>query len=329
MTTQSHTQKNAQDLALEAIDIEIDAIQRIKRQIGPTFNQACDLILNNSGRVIVLGMGKSGHISHKIAATLASTGTAAFFVHPGEANHGDLGMITRHDIVLAISHSGETPEILSLLPLISHLNCPLIVISGHPHSRLAQKATIFLNAQIDREACPLGLAPTASTTATLVLGDALAVALLKKRAFTPADFARFHPGGSLGKRLTLHIEALMHSGDQLPITSPQCHVHDALIEMTSKRLGVTLITDQERLVGLFTDGDLRRTLETHTTSLHQLTMADVMTTTFETLPLDTLAYEALQLMQAKKITMLPIVEEGRLLGLIHIHDLLKAGLGDT
>jgi arabinose-5-phosphate isomerase len=280
-----------------------------------------------SGRVVVTGMGKSGHIAGKIAATLASTGTPAFFVHPGEASHGDLGMITRQDVVLALSNSGETAEIVTILPLIKRLAVPLIALTGNPQSTLAQCATAHINVAVAQEACPLGLAPTASTTAALVMGDALAVALLQVKGFSRDDFALSHPGGSLGKRLLLKVSDVMHGGDAVPAVADHALVSQALVEMTNKKLGMTAVVDAtQRVMGIFTDGDLRRMLEKNR-DVHSTPIAEVMTTGCTTISADRLAAEAMQIMEHKKINALLVVDDQqRLVAALNMHDLLRAGL---
>jgi arabinose-5-phosphate isomerase len=277
--------------------------------------------------VVVIGMGKSGHIGGKIAATLASTGTPAFFVHPGEASHGDLGMITASDVVLALSNSGETAEIITILPIIKRLNVPLITLTGNPESTLAKAATANINVRVEREACPLDLAPTASTTAALVMGDALAIALLEARGFTKEDFARSHPGGALGRRLLLLIDDLMHTGDAIPAVGPDTLLSNALMEMTRKGLGMTAVVDaQRRLVGVFTDGDLRRAID-HKVDVHVARVGEVMTTNCKTMHPGMLAAEALQLMDSKMINALPVVnDDNELVGALNMHDLLRAGV---
>jgi arabinose-5-phosphate isomerase len=272
-------------------------------------------------------MGKSGHIGGKIAATLASTGTPAFFVHPGEASHGDLGMITASDVVLALSNSGETAEIITILPIIKRLNVPLITLTGNPESTLAKAATANINVRVDREACPLDLAPTASTTAALAMGDALAIALLESRGFTELDFARSHPGGALGRRLLLLIDDLMHTGAAIPAVGPDTLLSNALMEMTRKGLGMTAVIDgQGRLVGVFTDGDLRRAID-HKVDVHVARVGDVMTTNCKTIRPGMLAAEALQLMDSKSINALPVVNDDNILvGALNMHDLLRAGV---
>jgi arabinose-5-phosphate isomerase len=277
------------------------------------------------GRVVVSGMGKSGHIARKIAATLASTGTPAFFVHPGEASHGDLGMITPVDVVLALSNSGETDELLTILPAIKRQGNPLILMTGNPASSLAAMGDAHLDVSVPEEACPLGLAPTASTTAALVMGDALAIALLEARGFTDEDFARSHPAGMLGRRLLLHIADIMHGGDKIPLTGADATLSDALVEMTRKGLGMTAIVDADQhLLGIFTDGDLRRAVDNNNIDLRTTPVTSLMTVNPKTIAPDKLAIEAARLMEAHKIHALLVVDEGRLVGALNIHDLLRA-----
>ena len=320
--------KKLQELALAVIETEARAITGLAGEINqPTFIQACRLMLACQGRVVVTGMGKSGHIAGKIAATLASTGTPAFFVHPGEASHGDLGMITSADVVLALSNSGETAEIITILPIIKRLNVPLITMTGNPGSTLSGAAAANINVTVDREACPLGLAPTASTTAALAMGDALAVALLESRGFTEEDFARSHPGGALGRRLLLLIDDLMHTDEAIPQVGLETPITDALMEMTRKGLGMTAIVDpQGKLAGIFTDGDLRRLID-HRVDLHKALVKDVMTADCKTAHRGMLAAEALQIMDSAKINALPVVDmENTLIGALNMHDLLRAGV---
>ena len=320
--------RKLQELALAVIDTEASAITRLASEINqPSFIAACRLMLACKGRVVVTGMGKSGHIAGKIAATLASTGTPAFFVHPGEASHGDLGMITTADVLLALSNSGETGEIVTILPIIKRLDVPLITMTGNPQSTLSQAATANINVSVEKEACPLGLAPTASTTAALAMGDALAVALLESRGFTEEDFARSHPGGALGRRLLLLIDDLMHTGDAIPKVSINTSLTDALMEMTRKGLGMTAVVDaRNKLVGIFTDGDLRRTID-HKIDLHDATVKDVMTADCKTVHPGMLAAEALQIMDSTKINALPVVnDDNELVGALNMHDLLRAGV---
>ena len=320
--------RKLQELALAVIDTEAAAITGLASEIKqPSFIAACRLMLGCKGRVVVTGMGTSGHIAGKIAATLASTGTPAFFVHPGEASHGDLGMITPSDVLLALSNSGETGEIVTILPIIKRLDVPLIAMTGNPQSTLSQAATANINVCVEKEACPLGLAPTASTTAALAMGDALAVALLESRGFTEEDFAQSHPGGALGRRLLLLIDDLMHTGDTIPRVGIDTPLTDALMEMTRKGLGMTAIVDEhDRLAGVFTDGDLRRTID-HKIDLHVATVRDVMTADCKTVHPGMLAAEALQIMEHKKINALPVVnDDNKLVGALNMHDMLRAGV---
>jgi len=314
-------------LGLAVIRTEAEAVAALAGRIGDAFVRACTYMLHCEGRIVVLGMGKSGHIGSKIAATLASTGSPAFFVHPGEASHGDLGMITGRDVVLAISNSGETEEILTILPLIKRLGVPLISLTGRPQSTLARTADVNLDVSVQQEACPLGLAPTSSTTATLVMGDALAVSLLEARGFTAEDFARSHPGGRLGRRLLLLVKDIMHTGDAIPMVDVSARLGEALVEMTNKGLGMTAVVDGDaRLVGIFTDGDLRRALD-HRIDVHEARVAEVMTPHGKTVTADMLAAEALQFMEASKINGLFVVDEDdRIVGAFNMHDLLRAGV---
>ncbi|MFN3918815.1 MAG: KpsF/GutQ family sugar-phosphate isomerase [Methylohalobius sp.] len=315
-------------LGLEVIRLEAEAVGALASRIDENFSRACQLMLECRGRVIVTGMGKSGHICGKIASTLASTGTPAFFVHPGEASHGDLGMITEHDVVLALSNSGETAEIITIIPLIKRLGVPLIAMTGRPDSTLAQQATVHIDVSVRQEACPLGLAPTASTTAALAMGDALAVALLSARGFTQADFARSHPAGSLGRRLLLKIDDVMHTGADIPAVHESVSLSEALLEMTAKKLGMTAVIDNERRVrGIFTDGDLRRLFEHGHFDLRTTPIGEVMTLNCITVPTGILAAEAVKLMQERKINALLVVDDdGRLVGALNMHDLLRAGV---
>ena len=313
--------------AQRTIRLEIEAVEGLLAHIDADFVRACELILQSNGRVIVLGMGKSGHIGNKIAATLASTGTPAFFVHPAEASHGDMGMITRQDVILALSNSGSTAEIVTLLPLIKRMGIPLISMTGNPESPLAQAAEVNLDARVAQEACPLNLAPTSSTTATLVLGDALAIALLEARGFTADDFAFSHPGGALGRRLLLKVEHVMHTGAALPQVARGTLLRDALMEMTRKGLGMTAILEADgRLAGIFTDGDLRRTLD-RTIDVHSTRIEDVMTSHGKTARADMLAAEALKIMEDNKINSLIVVDDQDCpVGAFNLGDLLRAGV---
>ncbi len=315
-------------LGLAVIETEVAAIAALQARIGETFVQACRSMLNCQGRIVVIGMGKSGHIGGKIAATLASTGSPAFFVHPGEASHGDLGMITPQDVVLALSNSGETGEVLTILPLIKRLGVPLIALTGNPQSSLATAAHAHIDVSVGKEACPLGLAPTSSTTATLVMGDALAIALLEARGFTAEDFALSHPGGTLGRRLLLHVEDIMHKGDEIPKVADDALLSDALLEMSNKGLGMTAVVgSQGELVGIFTDGDLRRALDDQQLDVRQATVSAVMTRGGTQIRSDILAAEALQIMDQRKINALLVVNsQNELVGALNMHDLLRAGV---
>jgi arabinose-5-phosphate isomerase len=299
----------------------------LSSRIDEAFARACQLCLAASGRVVVTGLGKSGHVGSKIAATLASTGTPAFFLHAAEASHGDLGMVSRGDVLVAISNSGETAELLALLPHLKRLGVPVIAITGGGDSTLARDAAVNLDVSVTEEACPHNLAPTASTTATLAMGDALAIALLEARGFTPEDFARSHPGGSLGRRLLLHVSDVMRQGDALPRVTADTPLGAGLLEMSRKGLGLTAIVDgEDRVVGVFTDGDLRRVLDRQI-DLHGSTMQAVMTSNPRSIGPQALAAEAVNLMEQHRITALPVVDaEGRLVGALNIHDLLRAGV---
>jgi len=307
--------------------IEARAVADLEHRLGPEFAAACALMLACQGRVVVTGMGKSGHVGNKIAATLASTGTPAFFLHPGEAMHGDIGMITARDVVLALSNSGETDELVAILPVIKRLDIPLIALTGSRDSTLGRYASVTLDVSVPQEACSLNLAPTASTTATLAMGDALAVAVLEARGFTEEDFARSHPGGTLGRRLLLHVEDVMHRGDTLPAVSPDTLLSAGLLEMSRKGLGMTAIVDERRrVIGVFTDGDLRRAFERQL-DVHQTRMQDVMTRNPKVAQPRMLAAEAVHLMETYRITALPVVDaEGVLIGALNVHDLLRAGV---
>ncbi|MFT6264237.1 MAG: arabinose-5-phosphate isomerase [Oleiphilaceae bacterium] len=313
--------------AKRTITIERDAIANLFERIDEKFSSACELMTDCKGRVIVTGMGKSGHIAKKIAATLASTGTPSFFVHPGEASHGDLGMITNNDVVLAISNSGNTTEIITILPLIKRMGIPLISMTGNPDSILAKQSNVNLDVSITQEACPLGLAPTSSTTVTLVMGDALAVALLESKNFSEQDFAFSHPGGSLGKKLILTVADLMHTGDRIPKVNLGTLLSEGLIEISEKGLGLTAIVNKEnKLKGLFTDGDLRRTFDAKL-DLLSTTIDDVMTTQCKTITANILAAEALSIMEQNKITGLLVTNNDQeVIGALHMHDLLRAGV---
>lgn len=320
-------ESNFTDQARRVLEIEARAIQGLIPRLDASFTQACELCLACTGRVVVTGMGKSGHVGGKIAATLASTGTPAFFVHPGEASHGDLGMITPKDLVVAVSNSGETAEIITILPLLKRSGVKLITLTGKSDSTLAQAATVNLDIGVDEEACPLNLSPTASTTAALAMGDALAVALLKSRGFTREDFARSHPGGTLGRRLLLLVGDLMHTGEEVPKVSPDTLLAGGLVEMTAKGLGITAIVDANgKLEGVYTDGDLRRSLD-NAVDVHTTTMRDVMTKNAKTLRPKLLAAEAVRLLEQHKITSLIVVDEDTtVVGALNVHDLFRAGV---
>jgi arabinose-5-phosphate isomerase len=321
-----HNKTDLLTLAKAVIETEIETLKALPARLDDSFVQACEAILACQGRVIVTGMGKSGHIGNKMAATFASTGTPAFFLHPGEASHGDLGMIVNGDVIIALSNSGTSDEILSILPVIRRLNVKIIAMTGNPQSPLAEMADFHLYTGAEKEACPLGLAPTSSTTATLVMGDALAIALLEARGFTAEDFARSHPGGRLGKRLLVHVRDIMHSGDEIPQVSPEISLQQAILEMTRKKLGITSIVAADgQLLGIFTDGDLRRSFEKGISSLEQ-PISLLMTTRFQTITGNRLAVDALNQMEAHAITVLPVVQDGRITGIIHMHDLLHAGI---
>jgi arabinose-5-phosphate isomerase len=315
------------EMGREALRIEARAVAALVDRLGDDFGRACRMLLACTGRVVVSGMGKSGHVGGKIAATLASTGTPAFFLHPAEASHGDLGMVTRGDVVLAISYSGETVELLTILPLFKRMDARLIAMTGNSSSTLAREADVHLDVSVPAEACPLNLAPTASTTAALAMGDALAVALLKHRGFTEADFARSHPGGTLGRRLLLHVADVMRRGKDLPIVRPETPLTEGLLEMSRKRLGLTAVVDgSDRVVGIFTDGDLRRALD-RDLDVHATTMADVMTSGPRSIGPGELAAEAVLMMEKHAVNGLLVLDEsGRLVGALNVHDLLRAGV---
>ena len=314
-------------LAGEVLAIESRAVETLGSRLDQKFVDACNMCLDIPGRIVVTGMGKSGHISGKIAATLASTGTPAFFVHPGEASHGDLGMITAQDLLLAVSYSGETDEIITILPLVKRMGARLVTMTGNPNSTLAKAADVHLDVSVAEEACPLNLAPTASTTATLAMGDALAVALLKSRGFTAEDFAMSHPSGSLGKRLLLRVADVMRTDDAVPSVTPDVMLSGGLMEMTEKGLGMTAIVDANmNILGIFTDGDLRRALDAGV-DVHKTAISSVMHSECKTTSDDVLAAEAVHLMEENKITSLLVADdENRLVGALNIHDLFRAGI---
>jgi arabinose-5-phosphate isomerase len=315
------------DLARSVVETEAKMITSLLPRIDKYFVQACQYLHNCQGRIAVMGMGKSGHIGRKIAATFASTGNPAFFIHPSEAKHGDIGMLMPHDVLLILSNSGETEEVIALLPAIKRLDIPLIALTGRPHSTLAKAATVNLDVSVEKEACPLGLAPTSSTTVALVMGDALAMALLQKRGFTKNDFALSHPGGALGKRLLLRVKELMHTGDAIPSIDYHASVKDALVEITHKKLGMTTIIDQHgHLKGIYTDGDVSRSLD-KSIDIHTTPITAVMSKNPKVIAEETLAAEALEIMEAFKITALIVTnDQAHVKGIIHIHDILRAGV---
>ncbi len=315
------------EMGREALRIEARAVAALVDRLGDDFDRACRMILACAGRVVVSGMGKSGHVGGKIAATLASTGTPAFFLHAAEASHGDMGMVAKGDVVLAISYSGETAELLTILPLFKRMDAQLIAMTGNPQSTLAREADVHLDISVPAEACPLNLAPTASTTATLAMGDALAVALLKHRGFTEADFARSHPGGALGRRLLLHVSDVMRRGADLPRVRPDTPLTEGLLEMSRKRLGLTAVVDgDDKVLGVFTDGDLRRALDRQI-DIHGSRMSDVMTRNPRSIGADELAAEAVLMMEKHAVNGLLVLDEsGRLAGALNVHDLLRAGV---
>ncbi len=316
------------ELGLAVLKSEAKAITALQARLDQRFHRACELILQCEGRIVVTGMGKSGHIGNKIAATLASTGSPSFFMHPGEASHGDLGMITSQDLVIALSNSGETSEITLLLPLLKRLGIPLVALTGNPQSTLARTADINLDVSVAEEACPLGLAPTSSTTASLAMGDALAVAVLEARGFTAEDFAMSHPGGNLGRRLLLRVSDIMHVGEAIPLVKASATLKQTLLEMTAKGLGMAGVIDDERgtLVGIYTDGDLRRTFE-KMPDIDTALVKDFMTANCVTIEAERIAAEALKIMQDKKINALMVIDDSQLVqGALNMHDLLRAGI---
>ncbi|TDX18082.1 arabinose-5-phosphate isomerase [Buttiauxella sp. BIGb0552] len=315
-----------QQAGKEVLKIEREGLDQLEQYINTDFSAACEKMFYCQGKVVVMGMGKSGHIGKKMAATFASTGTPSFFVHPGEASHGDLGMVSTQDIVIAISNSGESNEILALIPVLKRLQVPLICISSRPESSMGKAADVHLCVKVPHEACPLGLAPTSSTTATLVMGDALAVALLKARGFTAEDFALSHPGGALGRKLLLRVSDIMHTGDEIPHVSKDASLRDALLEITRKNMGMTVICDSlMKIEGIFTDGDLRRVFDMGV-DLHSLNIADVMTVGGIRVRPTLLAVDALNLMQSRHITSVLVADGEQLLGVVHMHDMLRAGV---
>lgn len=315
--------------AVETFRLEIETLEKLKNSIDENFEKACQIILKNNrdkGRVIITGMGKSGHIGKKMAATFSSTGTPAFFVHPGEAGHGDFGMITKNDVLIAISNSGTSSEIMGLMPMIKHLDIPIIAITSNPKSILARNSDVTLNLHVDKEACPLNLAPTSSTTATLVLGDALAVALLKAKNFSVKDFAFSHPNGALGRKLILKVENIMRKGNEIPIVKPSDNIRKAILEISDKGVGSTLIIENSKLLGIFTDGDLRRMFEAENFN-SQRSISEVMTKNPKTILKEEMAITALEKMEKYEITSLAVVDhDHNILGIITMHDLIKLGL---
>lgn len=324
-TNNSHDFKHS---GLRTVQLEAAAVRRLEQAINEDFSSACKILLGCQGRIVVTGMGKSGHIGRKIAATLASTGSPAFFVHPGEASHGDLGMITPKDVVLALSNSGTTAEVVTLIPLIKRMEVPLISMTGKPQSTLGLAADVHLDVSVESEACPLDLAPTSSTTAALVMGDALAIALLEARGFTAEDFAFSHPGGALGRKLLLKVEDIMHAGDSVPYVKRGTPLAEALLVMNAKGLGLTTIASEEGILeGIFTDGDLRRALRDEVVDLRHTSIDKVMNPSCKTVQRHMLAAEALAIMEHKNISALVVADaNNRVEGIIHIHDILKAGV---
>jgi len=320
--------KNLIEIAKNVLSIEAESLQALKEKINEDFLKAVEIIHNSKGRVVVTGMGKSGLVGRKITATLASTGTPSFFMHPAEASHGDLGMVTEDDVVIAISNSGETDEVVRLIPFLKYFNVKLIALTGNPQSTLAKQADAVVDVSVKEEACPFGFIPTASTTATLAMGDALAVALIMRNGFKKEDFAFFHPGGSLGKRMLTKVKELMHTGDELPVSYPDTVMLDAVLEITSKRLGVVVIVNEnKKILGIITDGDVRRGVQRYGKELFELKASQIMTINPKTINEEELAAVALSTMQKYSITSLVVPDsEGTLKGLIHIHDILKKGI---
>lgn len=319
---------NILDIAKKVLKIEAAAVSALTEKLNSDFEKAVEIIYQSKGRVVVTGMGKSGLVGKKIAATLASTGTPAFFLHPAEASHGDLGMVTSDDVIIAISNSGETEELINLIPFLKRFNVSLISMTGNPDSTLSKTADVTLDVSVKEEACPMGIVPTASTTATMAMGDALAVALLIKRGFKEEDFAFFHPGGSLGKKLFIKVRDLMHTGDALPLVPPDMPMIKATVEISSKRLGVTIVTNADRrLLGIITDGDLRRGIEKWGKAFFDMKAEEVMTRNPKTISGDELAVKALAIMERHSITSLVVPDsEGRAVGIIHLHDILRRGI---
>lgn len=323
-----YTDEDILDIAKRVLRIEAQAVSALTERLNSNFCKVVEIIYQSKGRVIVTGMGKSGLVGKKIAATLSSTGTPAFFMHPAEASHGDLGMVTSDDVIIAISNSGETPELINLIPFLKRFNVSLISFTGNPESTLSRSADVTIDVSVKEEACPMGIVPTASTTATLAMGDALAVALLIKRGFKEEDFAFFHPGGSLGKRLFIKVKDLMHTGEALPIVSPDMPMMKAIVEISSKRLGVTIVADNDRkILGIITDGDLRRGIEKWGKAFFDMRAEDVMTRNPKTIYGEELAQKALSIMERHSITSLIVPDsDGKAIGIIHLHDILKQGI---
>lgn len=315
------------ELGRAVIKTEAETINQLIHRIDHLFAKACEYLHACKGRIAVMGVGKSGHIGKKIAATFASTGSPAFFIHPSEAKHGDIGMLTKDDVTLILSNSGESEELVSILPFIKRLDIPLISLTGKPHSTLAKAATVNIDVSVEKEACPLGLAPTSSTTAALVMGDALAMAILEKKGFTEKDFALSHPGGTLGRRLLLRVNEIMHTDHAIPLVKDDANLKEVLVEMTQKKLGMTTVVDKNKiLVGIFTDGDVRRAFDNNA-DIHSTQVNEVMTKNPKTINKDMLAAEALNIMETYKITSLVVVDENQHIdGIIHIHDILRAGV---
>ena len=320
--------ENIIDIAKKVLRIEAEAVAALAEKLDSTFEKAIDIIFKSKGRVVVTGMGKSGLVGKKIAATLASTGTPAFFMHPAEASHGDLGMVTSDDVIIAISNSGETEELSGLIPFLKRFNVGLIAMTGSRNSTLAKSADVHLDVSVKEEACPLGVVPTASTTAALAMGDAVAVALMVKRGLKQEDFAFFHPGGNLGKKLFIKVKDLMHTGDALPFVSPQTEMTKAVVEISSKRLGVAIVSDKDKkILGVLTDGDIRRGIEKWGKDFFDMKAGEVMTKNPKTISEDELAVKALSIMETHSITSLAVPDsDGKAIGIIHLHDVLKQGL---
>lgn len=328
MTDKKRNMENILDIAKRVLRIEADAILALTDKLNSNFEESVNTIFKSKGRVVVTGMGKSGLVGKKIAATLASTGTPAFFLHPAEAIHGDIGMVTADDVIIAISNSGETEELIGLIPFLKRFNVSLISMTGNPNSTLSKAADITLDVSVKEEACPLGIVPTASTTATLAMGDAIAVALLMKRGYKEEDFAFFHPGGSLGKKLFIKVKDLMHTGDALPVVAPDISMTKAVMEISSKRLGVAIVVDSDKkILGVITDGDLRRGIEKWGKAVFDMKAGEVMTKNPKTISEDELAAKALAIMESKSITSLAVPDsDGKAKGIIHLHDILRKGI---